>query len=155
MLTAYYAIQTRALVVEGPLDRAVRCLPLLFWQSPQATCGVSRGDSNVIRRQLNVVLWNIGSGAARVTRKHAANGEGVSYEIAHFDAPSIVPEEAQLTLRLFCDQSMVEVIAANDSHFLRAEEIQVSLHYEDVVEHRHYETHIVVRCPFDEAKDGR
>lgn len=149
-ITAYYAIQTHALVVEQQRDRAATFLPLLFWQSPAAACA-NASEPDLIRRRLNVVLWNIGNGAGRVTHKAAQNSEGVAYQVAHFDTPSIVPATAQLTLRLFRDQLVEDIIRADDSNFLRQEDVTLTLHYEDVVEHRHYETHITVRCHFDEA----
>lgn len=152
-ITAYYAVQTHALVVEQQRDRAATFLPLLFWQSPVAACANAQNPDR-IRRRLNVVLWNIGSGAARVTHTVVQNGEGIAYEIANFDTPSIVPASEQLTLRLFRDQLVEDIIRTSDSNFLRQEELALTLHYEDVVERRHYETHIRVRCRFDEARDG-
>jgi hypothetical protein len=151
-VTIYYAFQTRQLVVEQQRDRAATFLPLLHWQSPRAACGVSaERNANMHRRQLNVVLWNIGPGAARVTLATAANSEGTTYQIAHFDTPSIVPAHEQLTLRIFRDETVEEVLERNDANFLRDEEIRISLHYSDVVEHHHYETHVTVRCHFADA----
>lgn len=153
-ITAYYAVQTQALVVEQQRVRAATFLPLLFWQSPVAACA-SAANPDLIRHRVNVVLWNVGDGAARVTYSDAQNSEGIAYEVAHFDTPSTIPAKEQLTLRLFRDQTVEDIIRTNDSNFLRQEDVTLALHYEDVVEHRHYETHITARCHFDEAGNGK
>jgi len=48
-----------------------------------------------------------------------------------------------------------DILRTDDSNFLRQEDVTLTFHYEDVVERRHYETHVIVRCGFQEGSDGK
>src|SRR5712691_5850963 len=143
--TLWLGWQTRGMVVQAHEERRDAFLPLFQWQDPQA--GITLPVHPLtLRTHFNIVLWNVWSGAARVVRKRAVTSDGKDYELAHFVTPSIVPAREQLTLRVFRDEDITNVLnlptSLAEAAVLVPHQLSVTLHYEDVMERQHYETHV-------------
>lgn len=156
-VTTYYALQTRQTVLEMQADRTGAFVPLLMWQEPAA--GVAaRLATLTLRRHLNVVLWNAGPGHARITYRRATASAGDAFRFAHFTAPSLVPSDEQLTVRVFRDDDLAPVLELpqeqQESAFLDTLDVEIEVHYDDVVERRHYGTKLQLRIHFEEARGG-
>jgi hypothetical protein len=155
--TVWLGWQTRAMVGQAHEERRDAFLPLFHWQDPQA--GITLPVNPLtLRTHFNIVLWNVGAGAARVVFKQAVTSDGKNYEVAHFVTPSIVPAGEQLTIRVFRDEDITAVLnlptAQAEATVLVPHELTVTFHYEDVMERRHYETHVTLRAHFEETRGG-
>jgi hypothetical protein len=148
--TIFYATQTKATVDELREARIAGYVPLLHWQSPTASVqhdlysdeGALRSRS--VLQLIEVVLWNIGPGAARVVAASATSDTSESWEWPALGVPSTIPPGNETTQYIRRKVSPGEFAPATVALTLKIE-------YVDVSERRRYETRIRIRAHFQEA----
>jgi hypothetical protein len=97
-----------------------------------------------VHQVVEVVLWNIGPGAARVVVASATSDAGESWEWPGLGVPSTIPPGIQTTQQISRKVSPDEFKPATVS-------LTIVVRYVDVFERRRYETRIRIRAHFEKA----
>jgi hypothetical protein len=146
--TIYYARQTKATVDELREARIGEHLPLLQWQTPSAHIHHDRTHTDVpttrsVWQTVQVVLWNIGPGAARVLAASAMSSDGKTWEWK-LGIPSTIPSG---------NQTEQFIMLGNTPEEFRPElvTLEITVRYADVAERTTYETRIKIAAHYEDA----
>lgn len=148
--TIYYARQTKATVDELREARISGYLPLLHWQSPAASVQHDLySDEGTLRSRsvlqiVEVVLWNIGPGAARVVSASVESETGEDWVWRDLAVPSTIPPGNETRQFLIRKVSPGEFKPA-------AVILTISVRYVDVFELRSYKTRIRIHAHYESA----
>ncbi len=149
-VTIAYVVYSAKTVGELRESRVGGYLPLLQWQTPQARVHheLVSVDGLLSAREVwmivQVVLWNIGPGPARIVKAEARSDRGETFEVATLGVPGTIPAPNQ-TEQLF-------ILKLHPDQFVPAQRtLTVTVRYMDIFERRAYETRIKVLAHFEEA----